>query len=635
MTPSRAAARRPQPSIEPRPIPSSRTARDAITRGLPLVVAAVTILVFLPALRAGFVAWDDDKNFLSNPHYRGLGLTHLRWMWTTFHLGHYVPLTWMTLGADYLIWGMNPVGYHLTNLLFHTANAVLLYFLARRVLVLAGAAPSGLSSRRLGVAAALAALLFSIHPLRVESVAWVTERRDVLSGFFYLLSIFLYLRAVDDDARRRRWYSLALVAFGCALLSKATAMSLPAVLLILNVYPLRRLGGEWRRWTTRTRRVYLQLAPFAVLAAAAAALSLIALHPPAQLGIPAKLAVSAYSLAFYVWKTLVPVRLSPVYEMPQHVDPLAPPFLISYGVVIGLTGFAWVARARWPGALAAWLAFVVVTLPMLGIIQNGPQIAADRYTYHAAPALAILGAGVCANFGQLGFRRIAARAIGAAILVLMSVLTWRQTYVWHDSASLWTQVLRLDDASAIGHTGMANVLFKEGAIDEATAHAERAVSLAPGYAQAHNDLGVGLARQGHFDEAVAEYQRALAIDPSYDEPRGNWGVVLAGKGDLRSAIALYQQALAANPDNADTHVNWGNALVRLGRPDEAIGHYREALRIRPNHADAEHNWGVALARQGKLAEAIEHFRRALAIEPGHAEAKDYLEKATRLLERRR
>src|SRR5436189_5366354 len=208
---------------------------------VPVLIALVTFAAFLPTLQNQFVNWDDDDNFLGNPHYRGLAWTNLRWMWTT-HLGHYIPLTWMTLGLDYLLWGMNPLGYHLTSLLLHAANAVVFFFIVRRILTLALPAPSE-RGHALTASAGVAALVFAIHPLRVESVAWVTERRDVLSGLFYLLTILMYLRACERGERRRGWYWLSVAAFVCALLSKSMVVNLPVVLLILDVYPLRRLGG--------------------------------------------------------------------------------------------------------------------------------------------------------------------------------------------------------------------------------------------------------------------------------------------------------------------------------------------------------------------------------------------------------
>src|SRR5881396_482688 len=290
---------------------------------VPLLVVLCTLAAFLPTLQNHFVNWDDDKNFLDNPYYRGLAWTQLRWMWTT-HLGHYIPLTWMTFGLDYLLWGMNPLGYHLTNLLLHSANGVVFFFVVCRIL--ARALP-GLSERghALAVSAGVAALVFAIHPLRVESVAWVTERRDVLSGLFYLVAILLYLRACEGMARGRGWYWLSVAVFVCALLSKSMVVNLPIVLLILDVYPLRRLGGFVGWWCGPARRVYVEKIPFVFLAAAASAVALMAqlsVHTVtslAQLSVPGRLAVSAYGLSFYLWKTVAPMNLSPLYELPPTV----------------------------------------------------------------------------------------------------------------------------------------------------------------------------------------------------------------------------------------------------------------------------------------------------------------------------
>ena len=347
----------------------ARTANWAV----PLLVAVVTFVAFLPALRAGFVAWDDQTNFLENLDYRGLGPTQLRWMWTTFLLGHYVPLSWMTLGLDYVVWGMNPAGYHLTSLLLHCADAVLVYFLARRILRLTGVVAPTADGMSLAIPAAFAALLFAVHPLRVESVVWITERRDVLSGLFYLSSLLFYLRYVERTTAKRLWYWLALGMFVAALLSKGSAVTLPPVLLILNVYPLRRLGGENGWWTTSAKRVYRELLPFVVLAMAFVVMTFVALQRMSQLAVPQKIAVSAYSLAFYLLKTIAPVNLAPLYDLPRHVDPTEPVYVVSYFVVIAFTGLAWILRRRRPGVTVAWVLFVLILFPLLGVHQNGPD----------------------------------------------------------------------------------------------------------------------------------------------------------------------------------------------------------------------------------------------------------------------
>ena len=597
---------------------------------VPLFVALITFVAFLPALRAGFVSWDDDKNFLANPYYRGLGLAQLGWMWTTFHLGHYVPLTWMTLGLDYLLWGMNPAGYHRTSLVLHSADAVLVYFLARRVIGVEARGVTMVQRRHLAVSSAFAALVFSLHPLRVESVVWVTERRDVLSYLFYLTSALLYMRAVESDDARRRWYWPSVAVFACALLSKATSVTLPAVLLILNAYPLKRIGsasGGW--WSQSSRNVYRELVPFIVLAGATVIMTFLALPHQTQLNVAQKAAVSAYSLMFYLWKTVAPTSLAPLYAMPVRIDPAASKYLVSYAVIISLGVAAWLARRKAPVVAMAWLAFLVAVLPMLGVVQNGPQIAADRYTYFAAPFLGVLaGAALLKLLPAFGG---VATGVAGAILVALGALTWNQATVWENSRTLWTHVLQVEPDSPIARNNMGNVWFQQGRFDDAIEQYQRSITLKPNYPEAHNNLGVALSRRGKFDDAIAEYQRALVASPLNDEAHDNWGVALAAQGRAVDAIEQYRQAIAINPDNADAQVNWGNALLLLGNIRGAIDQYTVALRMRPDNAEAYVNWGVALARQGKLVEAVEKFRRALLITPDHPEASEYLARSLEIL----
>src|SRR5881628_712149 len=445
----------------------------------PLLVALFTLTAFLPTLQNQFVAWDDDKNFLDNPRYRGLGWAHLRWMFTAFHLGHYIPLTWVTFGMDHLLWGMKPVGYHLTSLLLHAANAVLFFSLVRRILTLAR--PSAAErDHALVVSAGFAALVFAIHPLRVESVAWVTERRDVLSGLFYLLTILLYLQACERGERGRGWYRGAVALFACALLSKSMVVNLPVVLLILDVYPLRRLGGSLGWWSEPARRVYVEKIPFVLLAAAASALAVRAqslvhsMAPLDQLSVPARLAVSAYGLSFYLWKMIVPSNLSPLYPRPLTVDPWAMPFVLSYGLVLATTGIALALRRRVPGLSAAWSAYVVVLLPVLGIVQIGSQIAADRYTYLASLGWAILaGAGLGSSWRTSSRSRtgtptaLPLAGIATGVVVALGVLTWSQAQVWHDSERLWTHALATGYDSVAAQNNLGRELVGQGKPAEA------------------------------------------------------------------------------------------------------------------------------------------------------------------------
>src|SRR5207245_942332 len=557
---SRAAAKpqHPQPPLRERrePVPSALPQRRGFWL-VPALIALVTFAAFLPVLQNQFVDWDDQRNFLDNHHYRGLGWTHLRWMWTT-HLGHYIPLTWMTLGLDYLLWGMNPVGYHLTNLLLHAANAVVFFFVVRRILTLAllGASERG---HALAVSAGFAALVFAIHPLRVESVGWATERRDVLSGLFYLLTILVYLRASERGERGRGWYWGAVALFACALLSKSMVVNLPVVLLILDVYPLRRLGGSLGWWSEPARRIYVEKIPFVLLAAAASAIAVMAqfsIHaapPLAQLGVPGRLAVSAYGLCFYLGKMILPVNLSPIYELPRTVSPWAMPFILSFGLAVAITAIVLSLRRRMLGLPAAWLAYLVVLLPVLGIFQSGPQIAADRYTYLAGLGWAILaGAGLLSSWSRLPLLLI---GLVVFIPVGLGTLTWNQVHVWHDSKTLWAHALAIDPNSSV----------------------------------AQNDFGEALAQQGKLAEAIEHYRQALEIKPDYADAHYNLGGALAQQGKLADAVHHYQRALQITPDDADAHIHWGLALAQQGRLAEAIEHYRQALRINPGHADAQSN----------------------------------------------
>lgn len=580
-------------------------------------IALITFVAFLPTLHNGFVTWDDDRNFLDNPAYRGLGITQLKWMWTTFHLGHYVPLSWMTLGADYTLWGMDARGYHLTNLLLHCGSTVILYFIALRLIRACIGERANENPAAASLSAATAALLFAVHPLRVESVAWVTERRDVLSLLFMSASLLCYLRFVERD--RRRDYAFSLVLFACALLSKATSLTLPAVMLILNVYPLRRFPA---------RRVYLEIAPFAVLAAATIPLTLIALAPGVQLPFVSKLAVSAYGLGFYLWKTVLPTGLSPLYAMPKHVDPFAGRYVFAAVAVVAGIVAAWFARRRYPSVATAVAVFLVLITPMLGVVQNGPQIAADRYTYHASPALAILVGGAMfplfAASGVVIWRLVT----GAAVVALMA-LTWRQSGVWHDPERFWSYVLSRDSSSSLAHTMLANMALRDNRLDDAIAHYSASVRLDSTFVDSHDNLGIALARQGRFEEAAREFHAALAINPRDREIHNNLGVADSHLGRFEEAMAEFQAALSIDPTYAEAEINWGNALVSQHRPADAVPHYAAAVRLDPGSADAHLNWGVALAQQGKMVDAAEHFRRVLELDPGNAQAGQYLAAASR------
>ncbi len=409
----------------------------------PLLIAVVTFIVFLPALQNGFV-WDDKPALLANPGYRGLGWTQLKWMWSTFYFGSYRPLTWMTYGADYVVWGMKPAGYHLTNLLLHVVNAVLVYFLARRVLALVGGGPAKGEELGFTISAVGAALVFAIHPLRVEPVAWVSARADVLAALCLFLSVLAYLKYGGGSLEAFGLYWLSLMA-------KPVGLSLPVVLVVLDVYPLRRLGGGPGRWIGRpVWGVWGEKVLFLGVAFAAALMAFLSKFrdtssSTVHYSLTERIQEMTFGLAFHLWKTLVPFGLSPLYERPLHLDPFAWPFLLSATAVLGLTGLLILGRRRWPAGLAAWACYLALLLPTSGIIHFGWQIAADRFTYVSCLPLALLaGGGLWWTWRAWQSRRLAAPAsfaiagLTVAALGGLGTLTVSQLTIWHNEDTLWT-----------------------------------------------------------------------------------------------------------------------------------------------------------------------------------------------------
>ncbi len=411
-----------------------RVARWAV----PLALAVVTAVVFAPALRADFVSWDDPINFLENPYYRGLGWRQLRWMVTTNLMGHWIPLTWLTLGVDFTLWGMNPFGYHLTNLLLHTASAVLFYFVSRRLL---GLATPAASAGVLILGAAVSALVFAVHPLRVESVAWITERRDVLSGLFFLAAILTYLRSAGTGDRvEPRWRTWSLLLFAGGLLSKASVMTLPAVLVLLDVYPLRRGAFTWRRLVVEKAGYWALALAGAVGALVALRLSGMGTTSYTAYGPEARLAMTAYSFWFYPSTWVWPLRLSPMYELPVRIALFSPRFLLPLLGLVAVTTLLVLLRKRWPGGLAAWVYSALMILPISGVVHAGSQLAHDRYSYLSGLGYALLVGGGIAWVLRAAANRRVSRPVAAAtlastalVVLALGVGTWQQIRVWRDS----------------------------------------------------------------------------------------------------------------------------------------------------------------------------------------------------------
>ncbi len=574
------------------PTLSRWTMRALSVFAIPLALVLVTFVVFLPVLFNGFVEWDDQVNLTENLEYRGLGKAQLKYFFTTVLMGHYIPLTWLTFGLDYVLWGMNPTGYHLSSLLIYCANAAVLYFVALRVLE--KATTFGRATLRL--AAIAATLFFTLHPLRAESVAWATERRDVLSGFFFLLTVLTYFRMADASGRRRRW--LLAGAVGCyfvALASKASVMVLPAVLILLDVYPLRRLGGGLRAWAgPAARGVWAEKIPFVLLGIGGAAVMYYAqnasmfITPLERYPLTARVGMTFYSLWFYVSKTLVPEGLSPLYELPAKVNPLHWRFLLPAIAVTAVTVALVALRRRWPAGLTAWAYYAIGLGPVIGIVHAGHQLTNDRYSYLPGLGLALLFGGVVGTVARAAAAGTirpsvawAAAVVGVVWLAGLSVLTFYQVQVWRDTDTLWRYALEAEPDCAI----------------------------------CHGNLGVYLGNKGYTTLAREQFELTLKLRPDQARAHHHLGFVFVASGDYPAAVEAYKTYLKRYPNDADALSNIGAALMNLHQTKEALGYIERAVRVKPTHVHAITNLGFATDELGRPLEALEHFRRAIRLKP--------------------
>ena len=660
----------PQPEGPGGPEDVAPTAPVWVRWVLPLTIAAVTFVAFAPALKNDFVNWDDEQVLLENHSFRGLGAEQLKWMFTADRMGHYHPLTWMSFAVDYLIWGIDDAfGFHLTNMILHALNAVLFYFLAVRLLALAMSERHGRHGVALRAGAALAALVFAVHPLRVESVAWVTERRDVLSVSFLIPCVLCYIRYVSGRARRRHWYAASVALMLLSLLSKAWGITLPAVLIVLDIYPLRRIRATWKELFSPTaRRLLLDKIPFAALAAWAAykaagaqSTAVETMKSLAEHGVAQRVAQAFYGLAFYVWKTILPIGLAPLYEIPAKMNPFEPRFVVAVIVVMVSIAALLTFRRRWPAGPALLAVYVITLLPVLGFTQSGPQLVADRYSYVSCMALALLvGAGGlwCGRSFSGGRLRRAALGLIAgaavAVIVTLAVATWRQALVWRTSRSLWeytlticpdscyahynlgvdlanhedfdraieefNETLRLKPrhAGALGSLGKA--LHEQGKTEEAIENYTAALKIRANMPKIHRWLGSALEEVGRTDEAAKHFSEALRFDPDSAKAHSALGIMLVQQGKIEASLAHLTEAVKSNPDNANIRYNLGLALAKLGRVGQATQHLAESVRLGPDNFEAQCCLAAALAMQGQADRALAHYVAALRLKPDSADA---------------
>ena len=650
-------------------------------------IFVLTFMVYTPALKNDFVNWDDDQYVYENANIKSLNLKSSYWMLTSSHASNWHPLTWLSHTIDHAFWKLNPLGHHLTNNILHGLNTLLVFLLVMRLMYrseefggipLASKTPLSISTKSL-IVASTTALLFGLHPLHVESVAWVAERKDLLCASFVLLSIISYLSYTSSilKSHRRILFATCLLLFIFALMSKPMAVTLPVILLLLDIYPLKRVS-LYPGITSKNLLVLLEKIPFFALSIASGIVTIMvqkaggAVKTLEWFPIDSRLLNALGSLVFYLERMIVPSKLVPFYPFPVHAHWLDLQYLLSAFLVLAITGFClWMVKKGNDLFLIAWLYYVITVLPVLGIIQVGNQAAADRYTYLPSLSIFLLaGIGVLKVFERFtlarykGMYRGLLLALTCIVMILLGQLTIKQIRIWQNSEILWRYVIDIypnrvplahnNLGVAYGKKGMLDkaitefkksiainskfmkahynlgVIYKDkGMLDKAIFEYKKALIIKPDYAEAHTDLGNTYFKKGMLDEAISKHKKALTIKPDYAEAHTSLGLAYAKKGKLYDAIFEHKKALIIKPDYADAHTNLGNAYFKKGMLDEAVYEYEQAIAVKPNLTEAHNNLGVTYWRKGMLDEAIAQYKKALAISPNYVDAHHNLGNAYR------
>jgi Flp pilus assembly protein TadD len=590
-----------------------------------LLLVAVTLVVYWPVTRCDFVNYDDPDYFFSNPHVlAGLSSSNLVWAFTTGFCANWHPLTWLSLMLDRELSGPGPAGPHFTNLLFHLANTVLLFLLLRRL-------------TQATWRSAFVAALFALHPLHVESVAWISERKDVLSTFFGLLSLIAYTRYVTSD----KWqvtradpasspvtrhpslhYFFALFFFALGLMSKPMLVTLPFLMLLLDYWPLERFKVQGSRF--KVQSLVLEKIPFFVLSAISCVVTFIAQQKGgavtrlARIPMTGRIENSFVSYVRYLDKTLWPASLANPYPHPGHWELWLVIFSVTLIVSLSVAT-VWLGR-KLPFVPVGWFWFVGTLFPVIGLVQVGDQSMADRYTYVPLIGLFIIlawGLGtMCSNWHLPG--KITGVVVGT-ILVACALQTRNQTGHWQNAETLFRHTLAVTKSNYVAHYNLGNTLFQSGQIDNAIAQYQKALEIQPNFAEAHYAFGVILAEKGLTDEAIAHFRKALEIKPDFPKADNNLGAVLVKKGLVNEAIAHWRMAIKVDPQyvKAQDNLAWElatcpNATVRNGA--EAVELARRANQLSGGGNPALlRTLAAAYAESGRFTEAAETARRALQL----------------------
>jgi tetratricopeptide (TPR) repeat protein len=603
-----------QKSPQKVPISAGRREKRWRAPAICLVLAAITFAVFGQTLRHDFVGYDDDDYVYKNPVVaKGLTLKGFVWAFSC-HAYNWHPLTWISHMLDCQLYGLHPGGHHLTNVLLHTATVIALFLVLWQM--------TGALWRSAFVAA-----VFAIHPLRVESVAWVAERKDVLSGLFFMLTIGAYVRYA-----RRPWslarYGLVVLLFAMGLMCKPMLVTLPVVLVLLDYWPLQRVESAGI--------LVMEKLPLLALSATTCAATLLAQNRAIQstesYSMPQRLANALAACMVYLGQMVWPAGLAVLY--PYSINGLPGWEVAPAGILLaGLSVLAWGEWRTRPWLLIGWVWYLVMLLPVVGVIQVGHQAHADRYTYLPQIGIYVGVTWLVAEWWARGLHhgplRVALGGLMAGVLAVLMVCAWKQTTYWQDSETLWNHTLACTTKNEMAHYNLGYALYQKGRAEEAITQYREALHINPANAKAHYNLGVALFHKGKVEEAISQYQEALHINPANEEAHNNLGIALFQKGKAEEAISHFLAALQITPDDAQIHHNLGNAFYQKGRVDEAITQFQEALQFKPDFAETHYSLGNALRQKGRVDEAIVQYQETLQFKPSHGEAHNNLGTALR------
>ena len=573
-----------------------------------LFLAALTVVTFYQVKDHDFVNFDDNLYVTGNNRVQaGLTWENIRWAFTTTDANNWHPLTWLSHMLDCQLSGLNPMGPHMNNLLLHLGNAILLFLLLNHM--------TGALWRPFFVAA-----LFALHPLHVESVAWVAERKDVLSTFLGLLSIWAYVRYVKKSSKGA--YGLSLFFYGLCLMSKPMLVTLPLLLLLLDYWPLTRFRFQWPSRNIRKSPLFfavLEKIPFFAFSSVSSIITLWAQMDGGAvvnaLPVKARIANSLISYLHYLGKMIWPQDLAVFYPYPGIGIRSWAPLLAGFALFIITAAVIGLGR-RHAYLVTGWLWYLLTLLPVIGLVQVGAQAMADRYTYvpFIGPFI-MLAWGIPRLVSEWRCKRVLLGAAAGLVIFLMAASTWLHLQNWQDSTTLFRHALRVTRDNYLAHGNLGEALSLQGKTEEAILHYEEALRINPGHSVSHNNLGLALTNQGKFEEAMAHFRAAIRIRPNFFEAPSNMGLALARQKRYPEAIDHYRKALQINPEFHGARNNLAIALAALGRFEEAIAQFRIEVQARPDSFSANLNLGSVLVQSGKPAEAVPYLRKALEVRP--------------------